>query len=584
MNLIVIRKNNISTNNGDDMLQFALADKLMAGIIHNGLSKFLCRNTVKRHVLPLMEKSCPVNPIYAIPKNWEIAPDTISQQDKEQKRRFLNSGCDIIRYSKNVQITQDILKCIERKNNPDSWLVVSNGRFATQINSELLENILADIRADIVAVHAEPELLGTREKTRLTTDDNIAGFRRLYTDSFELVPNHNEWPHYLFIKAHAFKKLLNDNILPESFSTIRNNCQSNAMILRTVNIGGTVMDLDTENGLLDFCKTVLSTFKKTVSEIHNSNKISKDSRFIGKVILGENVRIDPNVVIVGPSIICRNVHIESGAVINSSIIGPEVRVPQNQIVNNHIIKDSQYDWKNKVKNNIGNSGQTFCPEYDVTRRMSSYGTNRNWPFFSYTRCLKRITDCLIAIIVLILFAPLMPFISLAIKLNSPGPVFFKDKRQGLHGKEFSCLKFRTMVTGADKIQEKLRFVSQVDGPQFKMANDPRINAVGRFLRETYIDEIPQFFNVLIGQMSAVGPRPSPESENTLCPFWRDARLSVRPGITGLWQICRTRIPMKDFQEWIRYDTEYVRNLSLKTDLWICWQTTKKLIDNFINQF
>jgi lipopolysaccharide/colanic/teichoic acid biosynthesis glycosyltransferase len=141
-----------------------------------------------------------------------------------------------------------------------------------------------------------------------------------------------------------------------------------------------------------------------------------------------------------------------------------------------------------------------------------------------------------------------------------------------------------MVTGAHAIQEKLRVVSQVDGPQFNMADDPRISTVGWFLRETYIDEIPQFFNVLLGQMSVVGPRPSPEPENTLCPFWRDARLSVRPGITGLWQISRTREPMKDFQEWIRYDVEYVRNLSLKMDLWICWQTTKKLLDNFISQF
>jgi lipopolysaccharide/colanic/teichoic acid biosynthesis glycosyltransferase len=98
-----------------------------------------------------------------------------------------------------------------------------------------------------------------------------------------------------------------------------------------------------------------------------------------------------------------------------------------------------------------------------------------------------------------------------------------------------------------------------------------------------LDEIPQFLNVLVGQMSVVGPRPSPESENTSCPSWRDARLSVRPGITGLWQICRTRQPMKDFQEWIYYDIKYVKTLSLKTDLWLCWQTAKKMAMNFIDQ-
>ena len=178
----------------------------------------------------------------------------------------------------------------------------------------------------------------------------------------------------------------------------------------------------------------------------------------------------------------------------------------------------------------------------------------------------------------------MPFIVLAIKLNSPGPVFYRHKRQAKHGKEFYCLKFRTMIVGSEQMQDKLRTISQVDGPQFKIDDDPRISAVGRFLRNTYVDEIPQFFNVLLGQMSVIGPRPSPESENTLCPFWRDARLSVRPGITGLWQVCRTRQPMKDFQEWIHYDTKYVKNLSLRMDLWIFWQTIKNLVKNFIRQF
>jgi len=171
-----------------------------------------------------------------------------------------------------------------------------------------------------------------------------------------------------------------------------------------------------------------------------------------------------------------------------------------------------------------------------------------------------------------------------IKLTSRGPVFFKDERQALHGRAFKCLKLRTMVAGAGKIQERLKVLNEADGPQFKMVDDPRLTAVGRFLRDTYIDEIPQFFNVLLGQMSVVGPRPSPESENTMCPYWRDARLSVRPGITGLWQVCRTRQTMKDFQEWIYYDTEYVRDLSLKMDLWICWRTAKKIAKNFFGKF
>jgi lipopolysaccharide/colanic/teichoic acid biosynthesis glycosyltransferase len=316
----------------------------------------------------------------------------------------------------------------------------------------------------------------------------------------------------------------------------------------------------------------------------DSSSIASDARLVGKVLLGRNVHIAPKAIIIGPTIIGDDVKIEQGAVIDSSIIGPAVSVPRNQIVRNCIAEGPQHDWKGSDRRRGDSSGHRSCLTPDMDPWEDARSSFRSWPRFSYARCFKRIADCLAATMVLLLFAPLIPFVALAVKVTSPGPVFYRDKRQGLHGKEFGCLKFRTMVTGAAKIQEQLRVVSQVDGPQFKMDDDPRISTVGRFLRETYIDEIPQFFNVLFGEMSIVGPRPSPESENTLCPSWRDARLSVRPGITGLWQVHRTREPMKDFQEWIHFDTEYVRNLSLKTDLLTCWQTARKLVENFISQF
>jgi lipopolysaccharide/colanic/teichoic acid biosynthesis glycosyltransferase len=163
-------------------------------------------------------------------------------------------------------------------------------------------------------------------------------------------------------------------------------------------------------------------------------------------------------------------------------------------------------------------------------------------------------------------------------------VFYGARRQGLHGKPFDCLKFRTMMLQAEAIQYRLRVVNLVDGPQFKIENDPRITGIGKFLRDTCIDELPQFFNVLMGQMSIAGPRPSPANENESCPSWRDARLSVRPGITGLWQVCRTRRNSMDFQEWVHYDTRYVKKLSFRLDLYICFKTAGKLIGNFLDQF
>ncbi|MFK7883234.1 MAG: sugar transferase [Phycisphaerales bacterium] len=186
--------------------------------------------------------------------------------------------------------------------------------------------------------------------------------------------------------------------------------------------------------------------------------------------------------------------------------------------------------------------------------------------------LKRGFDILFALFALSITIPLYPFIFIAIYIEDRRPFFFAHTRESINAKEFGCLKFRTMFRNAEEMKTKLAMENEADGPQFFMENDPRITRVGRVLRKLQLDEIPQFWNVLVGQMSVVGPRPSPYSENQYCPGWREARLSVRPGVTGLWQIRRTRADGADFQEWIRYDIEYVERASFRLDLYIIWQT------------
>jgi lipopolysaccharide/colanic/teichoic acid biosynthesis glycosyltransferase len=154
------------------------------------------------------------------------------------------------------------------------------------------------------------------------------------------------------------------------------------------------------------------------------------------------------------------------------------------------------------------------------------------------------------------------------------------KRETMGGREFPCLKFRSMRKDAELIKAALSDKNQADGPQFFMENDPRLTRVGRFIRKTNIDELPQFFNVLVGHMSIVGPRPSPRRENQFSPAWRDARLSVRPGVTGLWQVNRTRIRGADFQEWIKYDIQYVENQSWRLDLKIIGKTFNVFLKGF----
>jgi lipopolysaccharide/colanic/teichoic acid biosynthesis glycosyltransferase len=557
MNLIIIHKKNhyasYRVSGSGNLLRFAHASEPLADVVFDGLRRCLSwgRNG---------------NILCAVPEQWQIESH--------------KPGIKTVTYVENVPICTDFLKKARQK----PWLVISNARFATHIDDKLLSRLLTKIQADVVTVNVVPDLLGKREKMRLTTQGEVAGFRRLYYDSAKPAPVSKNWPHNLFIKTGIFEQLLINGALPQSFSTLLEKCRSNSLELFGVNIGGLVFDLETPQGLLNFCRIGIEKMRNSELVVCNSNKVSQDSKLIGKVLLGKNVNIGPNALLIGPAIIGNNVTIEKGTVINSSIIGPNVSIPPNKIVQYSVVEGPPYDWE--FLSGLTNSCQKliYTPAFKPDRKKQKNTSFRYWSKFSYPGSLKRIADCCIAITVLVLFAPIIPFIALAIKLTSPGPVFFKHKRQGRHGKEFNCLKFRTMKLGADKMQDKLRFISKVDGPQFKVDDDPRISAVGRFLRETYLDEIPQFINVLLGQMSVVGPRPSPESENTMCPFWRDARLSVRPGITGLWQIFRTRQPMKDFQEWIHYDTEYVRNLSLKMDLWITWKTTKKLFDNFISQF
>ena len=567
MNLIILHENKHVKDTNSGMLKDNLSNRLIADVVLSCLQEDLYRLDGRTSILHSSIKRSFGETIIALPEKWNV-----SLTDLKDKDRVISYSCD-------VPIPPSVL-ADNRNKTKNQWCIISNGRFATRINNKFFEQMMDGIQADIIMINATPELLDGREKLRLTTQGMVAGLRRLYSDSLEFCPFPDDWPHRLFIKANIFSKLLDNGSLSLSFQSFLKKCQSNSFNLRSVNVGGNVLDLETENGILNFCRLRFEEIRNSEFKIHKSEKISEDARFVGKVLLGKNVQIDKKVVVIGPTIISDNVRIGEDVVVNASIIDSGVNVPSNQIINNRIIQETNNNRVYPVQNKSDSSWNSNLIEFSHDS-LSKY---RSWSKVSYANFLKRFADIIIAVIVLILFVPLIPLIALAIKVTSPGSIFYRDKRQGLHGKEFNCLKFRTMVQGADQIQEKLRFVSQVDGPQFKMEDDPRISVVGRFLRETYIDEIPQFLNVLLGQMSVVGPRPSPESENVSCPLWREARLSVRPGITGLWQISRTRQPLKDFQEWIRYDIEYIRNMSLKRDIWICWQTVKKLTMNFIDQF
>lgn len=194
------------------------------------------------------------------------------------------------------------------------------------------------------------------------------------------------------------------------------------------------------------------------------------------------------------------------------------------------------------------------------------------PVASWHAVAKGVMDFVGALVLLLLAAIPMLIAAVAVKVTSPGPILFRQRRAGLNGHPFSMLKFRSMVSNAEQLKQELAALNEMSGPVFKVTNDPRVTGVGRFLRKWSLDELPQLINVLRGEMSLVGPRPLPLDE--VARFDDPAhrrRLSVKPGLTCLWQISG-RNNVRDFTEWVRLDLEYIDNWSIWLDLEILLRT------------
>ena len=186
--------------------------------------------------------------------------------------------------------------------------------------------------------------------------------------------------------------------------------------------------------------------------------------------------------------------------------------------------------------------------------------------------IKRTFDILFSISVLTVTAPLLLVVAAMIKLTSPGPVFFKQVRCGHNGRKFYVYKFRSMVVDAEARLEELKTLNEMSGPVFKITNDPRLTTIGKFIRKTSLDEFPQFFNVLKGDMSLVGPRPPLPKEVEQYEPWHRRRLSMKPGITCIWQVSgRNKI---GFEDWMKLDLQYIDQWSLWLDLKILLLTVK----------
>jgi len=190
------------------------------------------------------------------------------------------------------------------------------------------------------------------------------------------------------------------------------------------------------------------------------------------------------------------------------------------------------------------------------------------------RRIKRLMDLTACILALPLVLPILVICALAIKLDSRGPVWFTQSRTGKGGRRFKMYKLRTMVGNAEELKAKLQYLNERSYPDFKISDDPRITRIGRILRKTSLDELPQIFNILRGDMSLVGPRPTSFGAETYS-LWHTARLEVQPGLTGLWQVSgRNDL---DFDDRLRLDIAYIRNRCLSLDIQILVRTVSCVI-------
>ena len=190
--------------------------------------------------------------------------------------------------------------------------------------------------------------------------------------------------------------------------------------------------------------------------------------------------------------------------------------------------------------------------------------------FSFYEVIKRLIDVVCSFLGVLVLSPLFIIVAIIIKITSKGPVFFSQKRVGKNGKEFNMYKFRSMVVNAEELKEKLVAQNEMSGPMFKMKDDPRVTKVGKFIRKTSIDELPQLWNVFKGDMSLVGPRPSLPKEVAQFEDWMYRRLEVKPGLTCYWQVSgRNNI---DFEDWMKLDIKYVEERSTWIDIKLIFKT------------
>ena len=505
------------------------------------------------------------------------AATVVPEEDAPKlSRSLLHDSCNdssmaVVSYNGQLKLRADDL---QQADAGQGVYVLINGHQFPLCDLRQAVNLHRATRADVTVFEVQQQhpQKAYDEMLRVDADGHVARVDRQYNAAPASTSENTNWPAVMVMSAAAMRRLT-DTPLPHRLTEWPNMMLRLGLRLVGAALPGRAYDLHDADQVRELSDALLRHHSGWISRAGSLTPsedypkvwmgrhvtVGRNVEIIGPVVLGDNVHVGDNAVIVGPASVGASSRIGAGAMLRRRVLPPESLF--------HAKPDASID---------GNQLPRRTREHIRLQSVLEASSAPKLGGYHYTAYLavKRAMDVAGASFFLLCTFWSFPLIALAIRLSSPGPAFYGHLRQGRGGKNFKCWKFRTMVPNAEQIKDQIRDKNEVDGPQFKITNDPRIFTVGKWLRKLNIDEWPQFWNVLRGEMSLVGPRPSPEKENQMCPAWREARLSVRPGVTGLWQVSRQRGQETDFQEWIYYDVQYVKKQSIKLDLKILLKTFK----------
>lgn len=457
---------------------------------------------------------------------------------------------------------------------PSDWLVMLDPRCVPPVgptrDTVELENEGPRRVQHLVALENHPG--GTTERVQLGANGAVGRIQRYYDSA--------TWPFTSGVACSVLPVSCTIGARDLPFTSLRDlrrslaerGVPSNDAFLR-----GGAFDLSRERDLLGLSeRVVLEHFagrrpaRDGWLDVGAGCDVDPSARLFGPVILQDGASIGPRVTVVGPAVIGPGARVECDAMVAQCVVGPGAVIAAGQTLRHRAVFGAASE-----AGPAATPTPSWEPLLTSAVECSEAQDRRGRRAGGYAN-VKAAFDVTASALGLLLLSPLLLIIAALVKLGSKGPVFYRDMREGKGGRVFHCLKFRTMCAGADALQRELLADNQVDGPQFKMSCDPRVTPLGRILRNLNLDELPQLLNVMFLEMSLVGPRPSPFRENQTCVPWRDGRLSVRPGITGLWQVCRNRRAQGDFHQWIHFDLLYVRHMSFAVDLKILAATALTL--------